>query len=86
MTDDSLWGAMERLRLSTTAGIDQLEAGIATIRGRVEHDCPWVGGCKCVEEGSLCGCSHQHSEHGEGFDYDGGCMKCPCDSFKRVTR
>lgn len=29
MTDDSLWGAMERLRLSTVAGLDRLDAMIA---------------------------------------------------------
>ncbi|UOR02038.1 hypothetical protein MUN77_01520 [Leucobacter allii] len=30
--DESLWDAMERLRLSTVAGMDRLEAGIAEIK------------------------------------------------------
>lgn len=33
---ESLWDAMERLRLSTISGMDRLEAGIAEIKER--HD------------------------------------------------
>lgn len=32
MSDESLWDAMERLRLSTVAGVDRLEAGIADLQ------------------------------------------------------
>lgn len=90
MTDESLWGAMERLRVSTVAGIDQLEAGIAAHKeaARItipEHDCPWVGTCHCVREGSLCRCSHQKSDHGSGWDYEGRCAGCPCEAFRAVS-
>lgn len=28
-----------------------------------QHECPWVGGCRCVEERTLCSCGHQNAYH-----------------------
>ena len=48
------------------------------------HDCPWVGGCHCVQDGSLCTCSHQHGDHGEApIEYDSACTQCTCPTFNR---
>lgn len=48
------------------------------------HDCPWVGACGCVENGSVCVCSHQHGMHGNApVDYDGACTECACERFYR---
>ncbi len=29
----------------------------------VQHECPWVGECRCVEDVSLCTCGHQKPYH-----------------------
>ena len=50
-----------------------------------DHDCPWVGECGCIRDGSLCTCSHQHGEHGAApVDYDGECTVCDCSCFDKA--
>lgn len=48
----------------------------------VEHECPWVGGCRCADDGSLCRCSHQHGDHGDApIEYESACTQCDCAFF-----
>jgi hypothetical protein len=86
MSDESLWDAMERLRISTIGGLDRLDAHVEKIKDLgAAHECPWVGECRCVQDGSLCGCLHQHGEHGAApLEYDGACTRCSCTGFDQI--
>lgn len=53
-----------------------------TTTDRIEHDCPWIGRCRCAEDGSLCTCSHQHGDHGVApIEFYSGCTQCECEAF-----